>query len=207
MILWVLLFAGVSALGTTIHTALLGPRAMARRRMREAARELVDGTVVTLTGKVVAKSKVIEGPLSGRDGVAFSATARIYGGRPIASGMVAGRTIAHEIVDALMVEFELETKDGTVVVADSELVIEFPPEPIIPRKLDREQRFLFDHGHDVHAANVGFDEILIKPGMKVSVHGAVHFESAPGESGYRETGKRVVITAPPGHALTIGRPI
>lgn len=205
MILWVLLFVGVSGLAAAVQQALFGPRAKARKRLRAAARDLTDGTVVTLTGKVVAKKQVIAGPLSGRDGVAFSARARIY--RQVSTGRLGGRTIDAEIVDAMMVEFELDTKDGTVVVTDSELVVEFPPEPIIPRKLDREQQFLFDHGHNVHANGVGFDEVIIRPGMKVSVHGAVHIEAAPGESGYRETGRRVVLSAPPGHPLTIGRPV
>lgn len=206
MIIWVLVVVGVSGLAATLERALFGTRAQARRRMREAARELVDGSVVTVTGKVVAKKQLIEGPLSGRDGVAFSATARIY--TPMRSGRIGSRAVSKEITEALMVEFELETPDARVVVVDSELVVEFPPEPIIPRKIEREQRFLFDHGHrDVSAANAGFDEVVIKPGMKVSVHGAVHVEIAPAEAGYRETGKRITISAPPGHPLTIGRPI
>lgn len=202
MILWALLVVGVSGLGTAMMQALFGPRARARKRMRAAARELVDGAVVTLTGKVVAKGKVIEGPLSGRSGVAFSARARIYNGNGGAA-----RKVDSEITEALMVEFVLDTKDGPVVVADSELVIEFPPDPIIPRKIDREQRFLLDHARDTHAANAGFDEVVIAPGTKISVHGAVHIEVAPAESGYREAGKRIVLSAPPGHPLTIGRPV
>jgi len=205
MILWALLFVGISGFTAAIHQAVLGPRAKARKRMRAAARELVDGAVVTLTGKVVAKAQVIEAPLSGREGVAFSARARIY--TEVRGGRLGGRSLANEITEALMVEFELATDEGPVVVSDSELVIEFPPDPIIPRKIDREQRFLFAHAPEIHAANAGFDEVLIQPGMKVSVHGAVHIEAAPAESGYRETGKRVVISAPPGHPLTIGRPV
>src|SRR5690348_2340728 len=146
MILWVLFIVGVSSLTAALRVALFGPRAKARKRMRAAARELVDGAVVTLTGRVVAKGKVLESPLSGRDGVAFSASARIYtGARPPA--------IAARIDEAMMVEFELESKDGRIVVLDGDVVIEFPPGPIIPRKLDREQRFLSDHGHDIHPGN------------------------------------------------------
>ena len=70
-----------------------------------------------------------------------------------------------------------------------------------------EQRFLVDRGKTVHARDAGFDEIVITAGMKVSVHGAVRFEVVPGEATYRETGKRIVISAPPGHPLTIGRPL
>jgi hypothetical protein len=202
MILWVLFIVGVSGLTATIHAAVFGPRAKARRRLRAAARELVDGAVVTLTGKVVAKGKVLESPLSGRDGVAFSASARIYTGTR--RGIPA---IAAQIHEAMMVEFELVAKDGTIVVLDSDVVIEFPPEPIIPRKIDREQRFLAAHGHDIHPGSVGFDEVVVTNGMKVSVHGAVRIEAAPTEAGYRETGQRITLAAPPGHPLTIGRPV
>jgi hypothetical protein len=65
MILWVLFIVGVSSLTAALRVALFGPRAKARKRMRAAARELVDGAVVTLTGRVVAKGKVLESPLSG----------------------------------------------------------------------------------------------------------------------------------------------
>lgn len=201
MIIFVIFFVGFSGLTAALHAAVLGPRARARRRLREASRELVDGAVVTLTGTVVARSKLIEAPLSGRDGVAFSSSARVYTqGKP--------PTLVAQITDAMMVEFELVTKSGKIVVEDSVLLIEFPPEPIIPRKIEREQRFLDEHGYPhIHAGTAGFDEVVITAGMKISAHGAVRFEAAPGESTYRETGKKIVLTAPPGHPLTIGRPV
>jgi hypothetical protein len=46
-----------------------------------------------------------------------------------------------------------------------------------------------------------------RPCTQRCVHGAVHIDAAPGEASYRGTGKRVVLTAPPGHPLTIGRPL
>jgi len=201
MILWVLFIVGLSGLTATVRAALFGPRARARRRMRQATRELVDGAVVTLTGKVIAKSKVLEAPLSGRDGVAFSSSARIYTTkRPPA--------IAAQIDETMMVEFELETKDGKLVVSEGDVVIEFPPDPIIPRKIEREQRFLDAHGYGhVHAGSVGFDEAVIEAGMKISVHGAVRVEAAPGEATYRDTARTIVLAAPPGHPLTIGRAV
>lgn len=69
--------SGIFGLMYAVQTAAFGPRAQARRRLREASRELADGAVVTLIGKVVAQHKVLEAPLSGRSGVAFSASARI----------------------------------------------------------------------------------------------------------------------------------
>ena len=102
----------------------------------------------------------------------------------------------------------LETKDGLVNVEATEIEIEFPPEPLIPRKIEREQAYLDAGGRgNVSARSAGFDEVVITAGMKVSVHGAVRFEAAPGEATYRETGTKIVIAAPPGHPLTIGRPI
>ena len=203
MILYVIILVGLSGLTTAVYASLFGPRAAARRRLRLASRELVDGTVVTLTGKVVAQNTVLEAPLSGRDGVAFSASARIYSGNRNMRSLVA------EVAESMMLEFQLETKQGKVVVAECDhVVIEFPPEPIIPRKIQRDQKFLDDHGYpEISAQVAGFDEVVIIPGMKISVHGAVRIEAAPDESNYRETGKRIVLTAPPGHPLTIGRPI
>ena len=201
MILWVLVLVGLSGVTAAVRAALFGPRARARKRMRQAPRELVDGAVVTLTGKVIAKSQVLGAPLSGRDGVAFSSTARIYtSARP--------PSIAAQITEAMMVEFELETTDGTILVSEGDVVIEFPGDPIIPRKIAREQQFLDDHGYGhIHAGTVGFDEFVITPGMTISVHGAVRIEAAPGEAMYRETATRIVMAAPPSHPLAIGRPI
>ena len=93
-------------------------------------------------------------------------------------------------------------------VETASVELEFPPEPLIPRKLEREQAYLAAGGHgNVLARESGFDEIVIAPGMKVSVHGAVRVEVEQGESTYRETGKKIVVTAPPGLPLTIGRPV
>lgn len=194
--------AVVSGLAALLN-ALYGPRARARKRLREAPRELTDGTVVTLTGVVRAKGEtLLTAPLSGKQVVAFSSMARIY--------EYHGRTkkVIDHVAQHQFVEFILDTKDGPVSVDATSVEIEVPPEPIIPRKIEREQAYLEQCGYGEKAArNAGFDEAVILPGMKVSVHGAVRVEVTQGEAGYRETGKRIVLAPPPGLPLTIGRPV
>jgi len=201
MMIFVLYLVGISGVAGAVHAALFGPRARARKRLRDASRELVDGAVVTLTGKVVAKTKLVEAPLSGREGVAYFASARVYTIRPAPK-------VAVELVESMMVDFELHTKGGIVSVEGDTVQVELRGEPLIPRKLAREQRFLDVHGYQSeNAAAAGFDEVVITAGMKISVHGVVQIEAAPDESTYRETGKKIVLAGHPAHPLTIGRPL
>jgi hypothetical protein len=192
-------FALVGAVGG-VHRVLYGPRAQARKRLRNASRELTDGAVVTLTGVVRAKGETLTAPLSGREAVAYSSAARTYAGE----GRY--RQLADSFHQQQMVDFVLETKDALVEVEAATAVIEYAPEPLIPRKIEREQAFLRAAGSNVHARSAGFDEAVIAPGMTISVLGVVRIEAAPGEN-YRETGKRIVLAGHPAHPLTIGRPI
>lgn len=198
------LLFGVGSVVGGVHTAFFGARAKARKRLRRASRELVEGAVVTLTGTVRAKGELVTGPLSGREGVAFLVTARIFG--PEIQYM-RSRPVVDRLQRREIREFILETKDGPIEIEPGDALIEYAPEPLIPRKIEREQAFLRASGSDVHAKDAGFDEVVIQPGMKVSVHGAVHFEVAPSDAGYRETGRRVILSAPPDHPLTIARPV
>ena len=199
-----LLLAAVGSMIGGVHAAFFGPRAKTRKRLRNATRELVEGAVVTLTGTVRAKGDLVTGPLSGREGVAFLASARIYGP---ATHHMRSRPIVDHVQRQEAHEFVLETKDGPIEIEPGEALIEYTPEPLIPRKIEREQAFLRAAGSNVHAKDAGFDEVVIQPGMKISVLGAVHFEVAPGDGGYRETGRRVILSAPPDHPVTITRPI
>lgn len=198
----ILVGVGLMSAAAAILNALYGPRAQARKRLRQASRPLTDGAVVTLTGVVRAKDETLTAPLSGKPAVAFASMARIYEyqGR--------SKKLVDRIGQQQFVDFILETKDGPVMVDATSVEIEFPPEPLIPRKLEREQAYLETYGRGEKAArNAGFDEAVIAPGMKVSVHGAVRVEVAQGEATYRETGKRIVLAPPPGLPLTIGRPV
>jgi len=198
-VVFLLCFALVSAVGG-VHRALFGPRAQARKRLRTASRELTDGSVVTLTGVVRAKGDTMTAPLSGRQAVAFASSARLY------DGVGRHRRIIDEFQQQEAVDFVLETKDGLVEIEATRAELAYAPEPLIPRKLDREQAFLTKAGCNVSARNGGFDEVVIEPGMKISVHGVVRIEVAGADS-YRETGKRIVLSGHPAHPLTIGRPI
>jgi hypothetical protein len=192
-------FALVGAVGG-VHRVMYGPRAQARKRLRNASRELTDGAVVTLTGVVRAKGEMLTAPLSGRQAVAFSSTARIYAGEGYY------RHVADSVHQQQMVDFVLETKEAVVEIESATAELEYAPEPLIPRKIQREQAFLRAAGHNVHPRSSSFDEVVIAPGMKVSIHGVVRIEVA-GAEGYRETGKRIVLASHPAHPLTIGRPI
>ena len=194
-----LCFALVSAVGGA-HRALFGPRAQARKRLRNASRELTDGAVVTLTGVVHAKGDTMTAPLSGRQAIAFSSTARVY------EGAGRHRKLVEQYHQQETSDFVLETKDGRVEIEAGGAEIAYAPEPLIPRQLEREQAFLAKAGSDARARDGGFDEVVIEPGMKISVHGVVRIEVAGGES-YREAGKRIVLSGHPAHPLTIGRPI
>lgn len=194
------LAAAIAALIGAVHTAIYGPRAKARKRLREASRELVDGAVVTLTGTIAAV-ETLEAPLSGRTVVAFASNARIY------EGVGKHRRLVEEVFEVESKDFILETKDGLIHVESTKPALALPAEPLIPRKIELEQRYLVERGKTAHARDAGFDEIVITAGMKVSVHGAVRFEAVPGEATYRETGKKIILSAPPGHPLTIGRPL
>lgn len=193
----------VVAIGSGLATALnavFGPRARARKRLRSAPRELTDGAAVTLTGVVRAKAAMVTAPLSGREVVAFSAMARIYAG----SGR--SREVVDRVHQQQMVDFVLDTADGPVEIEAARAELELPPEPIIPRKLAREQAFLAAAGCTASARDVGFDEIAIMPGATISVHGVVRIEAAPSED-YRATSTRIVLSSHPAHTLTIGRPL
>jgi hypothetical protein len=198
-LVFLLLFGLASAIGG-VHTAFFGRRAQARKRLRSAPRELTDGAVVTLTGVVRAKGEMVTAPLSGRQAVAFLSTARVYEG----DGRY--RRVVDQFQQHEMVDFVLETKHGMVEIEAAKAELEYAPEPLIPRKIEREQAFLSRAGCNRSARDGGFDEVVIEPGMKVSVHGLVRIEAAPSDD-YREAGKRIVMSGHPAHPLTIGRPV
>lgn len=192
---------GLVALGAGIKRA--AHVAERRRRMRAAKRVHEDNTPVTLAGKVKLLGEPLEAPLSGKRCVAYRATARVYERR--------GRYkhVTHELVATKLVPFVLETAEGDIhvdVVRDS---VEFvlAPSPLIPRKLEREQRFVRELG--VHATDCGFDEIAIQAGMAIAVHGIGRVElsaaAAAAETDYRTAPSRLRIIGDASHPLTIDR--
>jgi hypothetical protein len=176
-------------------------RAAMREKMRATPSEFDDNALVTFTGIVKLVGEPLIAPLSGKPCVAYRSTARTY--RRAGRRRLADR----ELVDVKMVEFVLVTKSGEVLVDGVELHVLAAPEPLIPRKLELEQRFLDRAQVDARAGDAGFDEIRIEPGAKISVHGVARKELVDGgvETDYREVPMRVRITGEADHPLTIDR--
>lgn len=186
---------GVLAAGGAFVNALWGPRARARKRLATGNRRIADGELVTVIGKVRALGR-LEAPLSGRPCVAFEAVAQLK-----SQGVVTDR-----LVDNAMTPFELVTADGVILVDGIRVDFGLAATPIIPRRIEREQRFLSARDfHPAAARTTSFDEIAVADGDTISVHGMAVVEAAPAaaERGYRDSALRVRIVAHPKHPLTI----
>ena len=192
----VVAIAGVFAGAAGIANALWGPRARARQRLARGTAKIGDREIVTVVGKVRPLEE-LEAPLSGRTCVAFESIARIYD----------GRNYLGQVVERAMVNFELETADGLVRVEGEQAEVALDPSPLIPRKIEREAKFLASHSRSPeYARGAGFDEVVIQEGDKVAVQGMAVLEQSPeGERGYRDAPLRVRIVAHPEHPLTIGK--
>jgi hypothetical protein len=197
----------------TAAAAIWGPRARARRKALRALRSgsptLADHSLATVTGKVRPAATALTAPLSGRRCIAYRAVARIYETRASRVSLVGQkRNLIAEIAEARMVSFELDTVHGIVIVDGDEPNLVVPAVPVIPRKIGREGSFLAAHGTSPHETRTaGFDEVIVEPGDKISVHGLVVVEADPNVGNYREVGQRYRIIADPDHPLTIGAPV
>jgi hypothetical protein len=177
-------------MGAAVLSQVLA-RSEVRRRVREAPHMLVDHSVVTLVGTVRAIGEPLIAPLSGRACVVHRSTAR--GGDS-------------SFTQCELVRFTLVTRDGEVIVDGETAEIPDRPSPIIPRKLEREEAFLARHGYR-GGRGTGFEEIVIEPGARVSVHGVVRVEISPpaarGEIGFRDAPTIVRIVGDARNPLTI----
>lgn len=192
-----MVFAAV-ACARALYTLVWGPSAVARRRLRSGVPTLVDGAVATVTG-VVRMLGTLEAPLDGAPCVAYVAWGKVSGGP---QDMYAETIRTQELVP-----FELVTGDGVVRVEASTVDIANATHSIIPRKVDREAKFLVAHGFDARLVRTSsFQQAVIAAGDKVRVHGLVLVEQAPPSdaSGYRETERHVRIVAHGAHPLTVG---
>lgn len=183
---------------TAVYTAVFGPRARARRRLAAGTSTLEDNTIVTLTGTVRALA-TLEAPLSGTPCVAFVAVGvATHGGRYDERTRISTQEI---------VPFELVTDAGTVRVEATKAEIALEPRSLIPRKIDRQAKFLVAHGFDARMVRTSsFQQASISDGDKVAVQGLALIEQAPPSDaqGYRETERTIRLVAHESHPLTIG---
>jgi hypothetical protein len=201
------LFAGIGAIGN----ALWGPRAQARKRLDAGkTTTIVDREIVTLTGIVRALGELLEAPLSGKQCVLYAAFGRVIETKGATLTSRAQTTLLASVTEVKLVPFELETPDGIVRIDEEAVEIEIPPDPLIPRKIERERQFLLAHGQTGELVRgSSFEELALVPGTKIRVQGMaiVELDPAPGgERGYREDARRIRLVPHENHPLTIGRP-
>jgi len=190
---------GIWRMIRAVHRRLTGPVARARR-LAGGTTPIADREIVTVEGTVRATATALTAPLSGRSCVAYHA---------IATVPREGRTVRDTIDEHRLTPFELEIAgDGATVTIDgdrAELAEE--PRPLIPRKLELEQRFIARHGHSEQRARYsGFAEAVIAVGDRIRVQGLALAEADDDAAQlYRDGAPRIRIIAHPTHPLTIGR--
>ena len=151
--------------------------------MRRGSGELVDATLVSLTGTVSPIGAPLVAPVSGKPCVAFVARARVFAGH-----RRTGTRFIGEHVDRNAIPFELVTDTTRVVVDPTVCRLLAPMSPSIPRSLEREQAWLAG----VEIARLGersCEEACIEPHSRVVVRGVAMRElddAASSETGFRE---------------------
>jgi len=152
---------------------------------------------------VCAPATPLTAPLSGRSCVAYHAVATLY--------QVHGdrQTLLGTIDEHRLTPFDLEiTRSGEKVTIDGDRA-EFAelPRPLIPRKLELEQRFVALGGQPAELArHSAFEEAVIAIGDRIRVQGLALVEAhVAAPQLYRGGAQRIRIIAHPAHPLTIGR--
>lgn len=179
-------------------------RAKVRRSLRRGSSAFADRAGVTVTGTVRAIGELVESPLSGRRCVVVHAFAELP---EIDDSLALPENV--RLTTRLMVPFELETNDGPVLVDGTSADLEMKAARISPRSAERERAFVVTHGRSAAVAPVAtFREIVVMPGMRISVHGMALVEADHGaERGYRDAAsKRHRLVAHPDYPLAIGAP-
>jgi hypothetical protein len=192
---------GIFALGATVGGVRVARRGAARRAgMLATPSKLENNALVTLTGTVALIGEPLLSPLGGKRCVAFRATGRVFktasiiptspdgsalpllhappllGGGGVNTLLPLGKTrsIDQEISEVRMTPFMLVTRDGDIRIDGEECTLPNRNAPIIPRKLELEQKFMSRTGLPGRAADGGFDETVITERTKIVVHGTVH---------------------------------
>ena len=189
-----------------VHARVTGPMARARRLARGTT-EIADREVVTIEGTVRATTPALTAPLSGRPCVAYHAVATLYEVRR-GEHLLIGTINEHRLTPF---EVELERDgdgEGEKITIDGDRAeLAEAPRPLIPRKLELEQRFVARHDQPAELARYGgFEEAVIAVGDRVRVQGMAIAEAhAATEQLYRDGARRIRIVAHAAHPLTIGR--
>jgi hypothetical protein len=192
------------------------------RAGRRAKQRAGDGGA--LVGTVEQLGELLIAPLSGAPCVAYRAVARTYSAkrpdvltnasrlRTAAIGdLRPKRTLDDEIAAKRQYPsaradgdrngpIRVATENGDVLVDATTCHLLTPGMPLIPRKLELEQKFLARMGVDASASAAGFDESRIEVGAKIAVRGVMRDELASA----REASSRIV-TGDSAHPLTIDR--
>ncbi|MCX5747082.1 MAG: hypothetical protein NT062_31820 [Proteobacteria bacterium] len=185
---------GLLVTGAVVGNSVAKSRAyvVARKRLRSAPQELVDGALVTLIGKVRA-IETHPAPISGRPCVAVHVKAFM------------GPTWLTRFA---MTRFILETPHGEIFVERvDEAGLALPAQRIRPR-YEISHRYLVPLGRTLAEASCAtFEETIVEVGATVAVYGVVATELAPpsGEVGFRDSNRVVCLRGTPTVQLTIGR--
>ncbi|MBA3540983.1 MAG: hypothetical protein H0T79_15335 [Deltaproteobacteria bacterium] len=182
--------------GATVGNKLSKPTShlVARRRLRAGPPELVDGAVVTLVGTVRAKD-LLTAPLSQRPCVVLHVKTFI--------GPIWFTRFA-------MTEFVLETEHGEVIIEHfPNAGLALPVRRIHNPSFERAEHYLVGAGRSAwEVGRAVFDEIVVEPGMKISVYGVVRVDFAPPsmgvELGFRDTTRVLRLVGSTAHPLAIG---
>jgi hypothetical protein len=174
------------------------------RRLARGTTPIADREVVTVEGTVTATASSLTAPLSGRSCVAYHAVATLYRVQRHQDRIPLGTIDEHRLTP-----FDLEIARGgeTVTIDGDRAELADLPRPLIPRKLDLEQRFVSRHGHPPELARYGgFEEAVISVGDRICVQGLAVVEAHAGaDQLYRDGARRIRIIPHAAHPLTIGR--
>lgn len=156
--------------------------------MRSGQRTIVDHALVTLTGTVRLLAEPLLAPLSGTPCVVHRSSAQLY---RTTTGIRRGRReLVASHVEVEMIDFALETSEGVVLVVGTSAEVTIRPARVVPRQIDREARFLVRTGLGGTPTDGAFDEVVIEPGAKISVHGVARIEADPAAAGAAEVDYR-----------------
>jgi len=183
-----------------------------RRRARDALRAIpplsattADGTLARVTGIATPiEGHTLIAPLTGRACLAHRSRAAARG------GLLQGIAVIERIE---LCPFSL----GEVEIHSANTRLDMPPTPLrpSPAQRDRYDRFLYPIGLHRHSRCFGgygpeFEEIIVTPGLRITVAGLVMLEisdRARGELGFRDRAVRARLVGDAEHPIVIGRAV